>query len=409
MERVMGLEKRMYLRFYPPYELPVKAAKFITGVFFVTILTGACSQVPDAINPAEWYRGTVDYFTNEETSAYENKEQIKLGDRADNKRTPPLGTDETFPNLALVDEQARARDVTVTGLPADPERPKYAPAIKRQGAASLQLSNKPRTVTKAITVPKPIPAAPLVGSTQPAPPAMPKPFVAQTPSLGNLNKVDSALTKKTSSPKIVEGQKASQKRLVRQLNEIRSRAASKVQPSNMVKAFALGGDDLSTIVISSQGVSINGPRDRIAQPPKIAIPSTSSSSASRLTIGGTSALGNEVKVATIFYDNGSYKLKAQDKRIINDVARLQKKEGGQFRIVGHASSRTRNLTPVKHKMVNFKISIDRADEIANTLVELGVQKNKIQIAAVSDTQPAYYEFMLSGEAGNRRTEIYLTR
>ena len=60
-------------------------------------------------------------------------------------------------------------------------------------------------------------------------------------------------------------------------------------------------------------------------------------------------------------------------------------------------------------MVNFKISIDRADEIASTLVKLGINKQNIQVAAVSDTQPAYYEFMLSGEAGNRRTEIFLTR
>ena len=54
-------------------------------------------------------------------------------------------------------------------------------------------------------------------------------------------------------------------------------------------------------------------------------------------------------------------------------------------------------------------AIDRADEIASTLVQLGVNKKNIQVAAVSDTQPAYYEFMMSGEAGNRRTEIYLTR
>jgi outer membrane protein OmpA-like peptidoglycan-associated protein len=409
MERMMGLEKRTYFGYSPSYKLLVKAAEFITGVFFITILTGACSQVPDAINPAEWYKGTVEYFTDEDANSYTNKEQNNLGDRADGQRNPPMSTDDNFPNLASVDQQARARDVTKTGLPADTERPKYAPAIKRQGIASLQLSSKPRSVVKAISVPKPLPTVALAGSTQPAPPAMPKPFVAQTPSPINLNKVNSSPTKRNSLPKIVNGQKESQKRLVRQLNEIRSRALRKAPLPNMVRAFALGGDDLSTIVISSQGVTINKTRDQSAQTSKIAIPSNSPSDLSRLNLDRSKTQGNEVKVATIFYDNGSYRLKANDRKIINDVVRFQQKEGGQFRIVGHASSRTRNLTPIKHKMVNFKISIDRADEIATALIKLGVHKKNIQIAAVSDTQPAYYEFMLSGEAGNRRTEIYLTR
>ena len=32
----------------------------LTGVFLATSVLGACSSVPDAINPVEWYKGTVD-------------------------------------------------------------------------------------------------------------------------------------------------------------------------------------------------------------------------------------------------------------------------------------------------------------------------------------------------------------
>jgi flagellar motor protein MotB len=112
-------------------------------------------------------------------------------------------------------------------------------------------------------------------------------------------------------------------------------------------------------------------------------------------------------VATILFDNGSSKLKSRDKRILSAVMRLQRKNGGQVRVIGHASSRTRNLTPINHKMTNFEVSASRADRVAGELMRLGVNKKDILIAAVSDADPAYYEIMPSGEAGNRRTEIYI--
>ncbi len=60
-----------------------------------------------------------------------------------------------------------------------------------------------------------------------------------------------------------------------------------------------------------------------------------------------------------------------------------------------------------HKMANFQVSAARADRVVSELVRMGVKKGDIQMAAVSDTEPIYYEFMPSGEAGNRRAEVYL--
>ena len=123
--------------------------------------------------------------------------------------------------------------------------------------------------------------------------------------------------------------------------------------------------------------------------------------------GVPAARGTIVRVATILFGNGSSKLKALDKRILGAVSSLQRNNGGILRIVGHASSRTRNLPPIPHKMANFQISVDRADKVFSELVRLGVNRDRIDIVAVSDAQPIYHEFMPSGEAGNRRTEIYL--
>ena len=111
-------------------------------------------------------------------------------------------------------------------------------------------------------------------------------------------------------------------------------------------------------------------------------------------------------VATIQFANGSSNLNARDRRILRDVSVLQSQRGGKVTVIGHASHRTRNMDTDRHNRVNQRISQDRADAVVRELIRLGVGAGVIQAGAVSDSQPLYYEFMPSGEAGNRRTEIY---
>ncbi|MBT3883178.1 MAG: OmpA family protein, partial [Rhodospirillaceae bacterium] len=75
--------------------------------------------------------------------------------------------------------------------------------------------------------------------------------------------------------------------------------------------------------------------------------------------------------------------------------------------VGHASSRTRSTNVAKHKLINLRVSAARADSIAKELVKFGTKTSDIAIGAVSDSEPKYYEYMPSGEAGNRRAEIFI--
>lgn len=405
----MDPKKMVTRKHYILQRLPSKLAKNVIGIILSASFIGACSQVPKSVNPVEWFTETVEFFSDQDTKTYKNINKNKLAGLPADQEKPPIGSDESFPNLASVDKQVRARDVTAHGLPADTERPKYAPSIKRQGLASLNINEQPQPVNKAISLPRPMPVLPSVGSTQLATTAIPKPFMAQKSIPKKINIGKYSVSQKISSPKIIEGQGENQKRLTSQLAEIRSRSANRGTGPIMIRDIARRRGEFSTIVISSQGVSFSEVGTKVSQLPILAEPSVSLNSTSQLNKSASKSPGNEVKVATIFYDNGSYKLKALDKKILNAVASLQNKDGGWVRIVGHASSRTRNLSPIKHKMVNLKISIDRADEIANTLVQLGVKNKNIQIAAVSDAQPAYYEFMMSGEAGNRRTDIYLTR
>ena len=97
----------------------------------------------------------------------------------------------------------------------------------------------------------------------------------------------------------------------------------------------------------------------------------------------------------------------RDRGILRNVVKLHAKNGGKIRVVGHASSRTRNLPVARHILVNFRISMDRANSVAKSLMQLGVSPAAILIEAKSDNEPVFLEAMPQGEAENRRAEIFL--
>lgn len=112
---------------------------------------------------------------------------------------------------------------------------------------------------------------------------------------------------------------------------------------------------------------------------------------------------------TVYFAAGSARLGAKARREVRRAYRAYRARGGTLRVVGHASSRTRDLDLVTHQMVNFNVSVDRANAVARLLIRLGAKPEAVRVDAVSDTQPIYVEVMPSGEAGNRRTEIFLER
>jgi flagellar motor protein MotB len=111
--------------------------------------------------------------------------------------------------------------------------------------------------------------------------------------------------------------------------------------------------------------------------------------------------------AIIFFSHGSSELDERDRSVLRDIAALQEQRGGRLRVVGHASSRTQNSTPDEHQIANFDMSMARAESVMEELVALGVPAQAVQAEAVGDAEPVYHEFMPSGEAGNRRVEIFL--
>ena len=86
---------------------------------------------------------------------------------------------------------------------------------------------------------------------------------------------------------------------------------------------------------------------------------------------------------------------------------MQRQRGGKLYVIGHSSSWTRDMNPVRHNMINFGLSLDRANTVAQELMRIGLTTSDISIRAMSDARPLFFEIMPSGEAGNRRVEIFL--
>jgi len=121
------------------------------------------------------------------------------------------------------------------------------------------------------------------------------------------------------------------------------------------------------------------------------------------------ANGPGERVAIIYFGHGSTGLNGQDRQVLRQVAQIQQRRGGRLRVVGHASHRTATMSPVKHRIVNLDVSMARAEQVADALASFGVSREDIQVEARADSEPVYFEYMPTGEAGNRRAEVYLVR
>jgi len=113
------------------------------------------------------------------------------------------------------------------------------------------------------------------------------------------------------------------------------------------------------------------------------------------------------QVGTVYFGSGSAHLDQNDLAKLRQIVAVYKQRGGNIRVVGHASSFTRDMDPVHHQMVNFTISVRRADAVAHELIKLGVKPENLLVSAQSDSDPVYYESMPAGRAGNQRAEIFI--
>lgn len=123
---------------------------------------------------------------------------------------------------------------------------------------------------------------------------------------------------------------------------------------------------------------------------------------------GAPAYGGGQSVGVIYFRDGSAKLSSDDRKVLKQIAEMHKTYGGVVRVVGHASMRTGSMDLASHQQANQRISEARAKAVARQLQRYGVPETAIQVSAAGDTQPVYAETMPTGEAANRRAEVYLS-
>jgi outer membrane protein OmpA-like peptidoglycan-associated protein len=367
--------------------------KGLVMVFGSALFLSACSDVPDAVNPAAWYRAATSSDDASKPAASDSND-LQAG-----RNTPAPGADGKTPNLSRVDEQMANRKNATAGLGADTAGRKYADSVQRQSDAP---QNSLYAEDKAPAAPK-IEAQQAAPTPQPAKPVMTTQAPAQPTAAPAAVEASAAPVKAGPDPSygVDPGMRD---RLAKQLAEIQARAAD--QGSLLLSDLTASGQGQQTIIISSGGIESSSAQStsNIAGFQRLNVmPEGQVENAGALPLPSAST-----RVATILFNNGSAGLDENDRRILADVAKLQRQNNGVVRVIGHASQRTRNMDPVVHKQANFQVSVDRANQVATELKKMGISSDMILTAAVGDNHPLYLEVMPSGEAGNRRTEIYLS-
>ena len=328
------------------------AAGIMAAAAGLLVLSG-CSAVPDYANPVEWYRSAVDVFDD------------------DVPPPPPAedvpGAHEAFPSVGEVPE-APAREVALSeleavgeGLAADREDAQYTDEILRSDSASEVLQPTYQEPVQPLPEPTPLPETQTTVATQqyaalPAPPAQ---------------------------LSMATGQPVDVKLLFTSL--FQSSGPRAVSPGT---ATSLSADGAGTL--SSGGVSTLPDTDALT--------------------GGASYAGTffgSSQAAVIYFAFGSAWLTKDSRAALHKVADVYKRRGGTIRVVGHASNRTRELSAEQHELVNFDVSFKRARAVADELIRHGVPAASVAIVAKSDSEPVYHEWMPSGEAGNRRVEVFM--
>jgi len=373
-----------------------------------------CSSVPDAVNPVEWYRSAVDAFDDEEQA------EQGAAETAETAETEVPGANDEFPSLSTVPERPSADGNVAEGLVADPNAPKYSDAVGLQGDDDS--SSFPTVATEAPEMPSvPVEEVESAGAQQVATvePAAPEPSVAAPAEpvigeSGELTEMASVPTQqKVSTPLVVEpgrlpsGETYDEYR-ARLMQGLGGSGGGGFAPVTDFSSTGGGDSGLGTVVVSSTGIEQDSGYTGSGGMAMAADASGMSDAGFHRLDGSGGLIGpGSVKVATIHFSNGSDNLDSRDMYVLRQVAALHAESGGVVRIIGHASSRTASMDEVRHKLVNYRVSAQRADAVAKQLVRLGLPKDMIYVGAASDTNPVYLEVMPTGEAGNRRAEIYI--
>ena len=317
-------------------------------------LLAGCSSVPGWADPTEWFGSDSGNQSGESASATAAK-------------TPGEGKD--YPNLASVPERPKApseedRKRLADSLTADRENAEYSKdVIRRQSAAPVPAPPPSPIASSAPVVSGALSQAPVSRPPQFAP----RPQAPVAPGAG-----------------------------------ANSVAPLSMQPGPNARSVARIGNPSFGAPPADIAAAMGAGSPQRSAPSRFAAPAPQVSGT--FSTGGPAATGEPA--AMVRFRAGSAALTSDARQQVRKIVQMYRQRGGGVRVEGHASSRTRNMDPVQHHLVNFNVSLNRANAVARELVRQGIPTESVFVAALSDSQPLYYEVMPAGDAGNQRVEIH---
>lgn len=328
------------------------SASGLVAAGLLTSALAACSSVPDAVNPVEWYKGTRDWVVgeDEEKQAKENKAATKSAAREE--------AAGDFPSLSSVPERPAVtpenqRALAAKGLAADTERSKYSDEEIRRDTG--QASSRPQGVSVTN-----VPAQ--AGTPVPAPMGTVPPRPGQV---------------QPSAPAVAPGQPVSTQSVFQQ--RIAEQNANKLTPEMMMQGFF------------AEGAAPQQPQAGMR--PMAAAPASAMGQAA--PVGGQQ-LGKAAAV-TLPFELGSDLIAPALQGQLKQLAQSALAQGKRLRVVGHASNRMTDTAAM-----GGDISRSRAEAVARAIIGLGVPPGQVAVSAAADTQP-----VSNVEAANRRVEIFV--
>ena len=342
----------------------------------------ACS-VPDYVNPVNWF------------DSKEKKQEIAAA-------KPVPGKDQPFPKLSSVPERpdpitiARIRKELTEGLIADTINARYTDEIIRREPPAPP----PRPVQVAKTPPaaqKPAPVTAKLSSVKPPPP--PKLAVAPAPSASatqsaSATSADSTTKTEATAVTAPKKLKVPAAPTSAKVPELQQDKVQKTPKSNQVTSVPR--EAKATTGTAALARPTPPPPPPVL--PQLAAPADTQPS-------GRPA--QSAQIATIFFGSATAVLTEDDISVLQEVAALQRDTGGTVRVVGHSSRGALATSSVKRGLLNFKLSLDRANAVADALTRFGVAKENLDVIARGDGELLYAESSAAGAAGNRRAEIFL--
>lgn len=395
-----ALEKHGSLEKATPRRMsPGRRVATLAAVVALLGLAG-CSSIPDALNPVEWYQGASDtvggWFSDDESESASNGNGAYPNLASVPDRPTPTTTEAERKELTsgLIADRANARYTEGTQPPSSGKSTAQGGAAALAAGASAAVASTPPS------------AAP--PSVAPAPSASRPADRGRSPLWPNRQVPEGGTDRNVTSAKVGDHASVNANPVSTPIPKPRQEVA-RIEPTQQPSPPSPPAASATRYDSASQGAAaapVTTAREPAASTP-------SDQTASVITDGPTLAqyernLSGEVYLAgTVYFGHSSASLTDAERRMIAEIASAALDTNAMVQVVGHASSRTAEMSLADHEFANFSISLSRAEVVAGVLIDAGLPAERVLIEALSDSQPVYYESMPSGEAGNRRAEILL--